>query len=158
MDKNRVVTFGSLGGQSTPSSLSGVVNTGGYIFKGYYPSGVSDNTRLKYLYYGYAVGDNSGSFYVPVFNTNDTTYFFEATLSAGSFSIENLLKAIGNFDGGRAKTIQYSTIASLSENSPKMDVFTLFEQDENGEFVEALDENGDPIYYAEEHVDDDLNS
>ena len=157
MDKNRVVTFGTLGGQSAPSSLSNVVNTGGYNLKGY--CSTANNTNyLKYLYYGYAVENTDGRCFVPVFNTNDTTFCYRSNLpNSGQFSLMLLLESIA-VHSGDPFYIQYSEIAGLSENSPKIDVFTLFEKDENGEFVEALDKNGDPIYYAEEHIDNDLNS
>lgn len=157
MDKNRVVTFGTLGGQSAPSSLSSVVNIGGYILKGYCSKQISNSVWPKYVYYGYAVGTGYSNYFVPVVNDNNVTYGYQTTVS-GSFSVQGILDSIALHGGDDVFRIEYSTIEGLSEDSPKMDIFTLFKKDENGEFVEALDENGDPIYYAEEHIDDDLNS
>lgn len=157
MDKNRVVTFGSLGGQSAPSSLSNIVNIGGYILKGYCSKVITNSAWQKYAYYGYAVGNGYSNYFIPAVNVDNVTYGYQIT-HGSSFSIEGILDSIALHGGDSLFGIRYSEISSLSENSPKIDVFTLLEKDENGEFIEALDENGDPIYYAEEHIDDDLNS
>ena len=85
MDKNRVVTFGSLGGLSAPSSLSNVVNTGGYLFKGYCTTAGTNNLWMKYVYYGYAAGDGNGRYYVPVINNNNITYGYECIYFWRSF-------------------------------------------------------------------------
>lgn len=158
MDKNRVVTFGSLGGQEVPADLntSGIVGSG-WIFKGCM-SDYNNSSYLKYLYYGYAGGNKTTNgycnVYIPVFNNGTHTYAFSYTGNYRNF-FELIMEA---FAGNKSANSSYdgvykctlSSISELSEENIVNDVYLLEKYDSSaGEWVEALDENGDPIFYSE---------
>lgn len=85
MDKNRVVTFGSLGGQEVPSDITNYIGNG-FSFKGLNlttytvdSTDVLSSAMLKAIYYGFAsVGVGSGGSdvvtYLPMFHFNNYTY------------------------------------------------------------------------------------
>lgn len=85
MDKNRVVTFGSLGGQEVPSDITNCIGNG-FSFKGLNLTTYTvDSTNripsdmLKAIYYGFAsvgVGDSNKGVvtYLPMFHFNNYTY------------------------------------------------------------------------------------
>ena len=158
MDKNRVVTFGSLGGQEVPADLdtSSVVGNG-LVFKGCM-SGYDNSSYLKYLYYGYAGGTKYTTgwcnVYIPVFNNGTHTYAFSYTGQHRNF-FDLIMEAFaGNdktnstYDGVYKCTL--SSISEMSDENIVNDVYLLEKYDSSiGEWVEALDENGDPIFYSE---------
>ena len=98
MDKNRVVTFGSLGGQEVPSDITNCIGNG-FSFKGLNlttynveGSNMFPSDMIKAIYYGFAsvgVGSSNQDIvtYLPMFHFNNYTYGY-GRYSKGTFLVD----------------------------------------------------------------------